>query len=165
MLDINFENTGVKQIVTRSAKLTTNPIEIEKAKQNKKQNPNIFFETDHIRISFVKWERNCYLVGGYAKAGTFIFENKSNKRCYIAMKDISVGGFLNRGESPATVLSEGQKEMKSFPFVYENKIPEQVQDSKTVEFKVYYGALRDGYSTKAHILFPVIESDVISLPL
>ena len=161
LLDINFQNIGIKKIFTRYARLTTNPIEIEKVKQKN----NVFFEDENIRISFVKWERNCYLVGGYARAGTFIFENKSNKRIYITMKEVSVGGFLNRDEVPPTILSAGQKEMKSFPFVYENKVPEQEKDNKSVEFKVYYGELRDGYSSKANIVDPVVESDIISIPL
>jgi len=161
LLDINFQNIGIKKIFTRYARLTTNPIEIEKVKQKN----NVFFEDENIRISFVKWERNCYLVGGYARAGTFIFENKSNKRIYITMKEVSVGGFLNRDEVPPTILSAGQKEMKSFPFVYENKVPEQAKDNKSVEFKVYYGELRDGYSSKANIIDPVVESDIISIPL
>ena len=160
LLDINFQNIGIKKIFTRYARLTTNPIEIEKVKQN-----NVFFEDENIRISFVKWERNCYLVGGYARTGTFIFENKSNKRIYITMKEVSVGGLLNRDEVPPTILSAGQKEMKSFPFVYENKVPEQAKDNKSVEFKVYYGELRDGYSSKANIIDPVVESDIISIPL
>lgn len=161
LLDINFQNIGIKKIFTRYARLTTNPIEIEKVKQKN----NVFFEDENIRISFVKWERNCHLVGGYARAGTFIFENKSNKRIYITMKEVSVGGFLNRDEVPPTILSAGQKEMKSFPFVYENKVPEQEKDNKSVEFKVYYGELRDGYSSKANIIDPVVESDIISIPL
>ena len=126
-------------------------------------NDDLVYEDNCIKISFVKWERNCYLVGGYAKAATFIFENKSTKRIYLTMKDISIGGFLNRDEIPSTVLLAGQKEMKSFPFVYENKVPDQAKNSKTVEFKVYYGALRDGYSSKANIIPPVIESDTISI--
>ena len=81
------------------------------------------------------------------------------------MKEVSVGGFLNRDEVPPTILSAGQKEMKSFPFVYENKVPEQEKDNKSVEFKVYYGELRDGYSSKANIIDPVVESDIISIPL
>lgn len=165
LLNINFQDIGIKQIFTRYARLTTNPIEINKNKQNNKQHTYIFFEDDNIRISFVKWERNCYLVGGYAKAGTFIFENKSNKRLYITMKNVSVGGFLNREEVPSTILTEGQKEMKSFPFVYENKVPDEIKKNETVEFKVYYGVLRDGYSSKANIIEPTIESDIISIPL
>ena len=261
LLDIDFQNIGIKQIFTRYAKLTANQAEIEKAKQRNKEitnikdmqvynyckvivegvndqyyylfddlelsindcvevpfgkensilaatvvavgkclrnalpcdlrslkcvlrkinskfeeqthNPthilsqdnNIFFEDENIRISFVKWERNCYLVGGYATAGTFIFENKSNKRFYVTMRDISVGGFLNRDELPPTILSEKQKEMKTFPFVYENKVPDQEKNNKTVEFKIYYGALRDGYSSKANIIDPTMESDIISIPL
>lgn len=261
LLDIDFQNIGIKQIFTRYAKLTANQAEIEKAKQRNKEitnikdmqvynyckvfvegvndqyyylfddlelsinncvevpfgkensilaatvvavgkclgnalpcdfrslkcvlrkinstfeeqthNPthilsqdnNIFFEDENICISFVKWERNCYLVGGYATAGTFIFENKSNKRFYVTMRDISVGGFLNRDELPPTILSEKQKEMKTFPFVYENKVPDQEKNNKTVEFKIYYGALRDGYSSKANIIEPTMESDIISIPL
>lgn len=256
LLDINFESVGIKQIFTRYAKLTSNPNEIERAKQHHKDtangkdtqvynyckvyiegvndqyyylvddlelsvndcvevpfgkentlskaivvavgkclscifpcdindmksvirllnkhdmtslskkcsnNDDLVYEDNCIKISFVKWERNCYLVGGYAKAATFIFENKSTKRIYLTMKDISIGGFLNRDEIPSTVLLAGQKEMKSFPFVYENKVPDQAKNSKTVEFKVYYGALRDGYSSKANIIPPVIESDTISI--
>ncbi len=161
LLDIDFQNIGIKQIFTRYAKLTVNQIEIEKAKQD----TYIFFEDENIRISFVKWERNCYLIGGYAKAGTFIFENKSNKRLYITMKNVSVGGFLNRDELPPTILSDKQKEMKTFPFVYENKVPDQEKNNRTVEFKIYYGALRDGYSSKANIIEPTMESDIISIPL
>ena len=128
------------------------------------QDANVFFEDENIRVTFVKWERNCYLVGGYAKAGTFIFENKSIKRLCIYMKEISVGGFLNRDETFQTVLSEKQKEMETFPFVYENKIPNHLNDCKTVEFKICYGALRDGCSTKANMIEP-FESNIISIPL
>ena len=40
LLDINFESVGIKQIFTRYAKLTSNPNEIERAKQHHKDTAN-----------------------------------------------------------------------------------------------------------------------------
>ena len=95
--------------------------------------------------------------------GTFIVENKSDKRLHITMNDISIGGFLNQDEIKPIVLSGKQKIMDSFRFIHENKIPQHLKECKTVEFKVSYGELRDGYSTKAFIEGPVTESDIISI--
>ena len=129
------------------------------------QDSNVFFEDENIRVTFVKWERNCYLVGGYAKAGTFIFENKSDDRLCIYMKDISVGGFVNIDESRATALAGKQKKINVFQFVYENKIPSNLKNISTVEFQVCYGNIKEGFSSVDFIQKPIKESEIISIPL
>ena len=260
LLDIDFQNIGIKQIFTRCAKLIINQIEIEKAKQRNKErtntkdvqvynfctvfvegfndqyyylfddlelsvndcvevpfgkentiskatvvsvgkclgcvlpcdindmksvvrlldkhsnskvltasskkdssNDNLVYEDNYIKISFVKWERKNYLAGGYARTGTFIFENKYDKRFCIYLKDISVGGFLNQAESWTVALSGKQKELKEMPFIYENKVPEVSKEYNTIEFKVCYGTIRDGMSSIPLINKPIIESGIISI--
>ncbi len=128
-------------------------------------NENIIFEDHNIKISFIKWERINYLVGGYAKTGTFVFENKSDKRLCIYMKDISVCGFLNLSESMTATLDGKQKEIKAIPLVYENKIPEFSKDFNKVEFKVCYGTIRKGLSAICLIDKPTIESEIVSVQI
>ncbi len=142
--------------------ITTNN-DIHQEQNSETEESNTFFEDENLRMSLVKWERISYLVGGYSMTGTFIVENKSDKRFHITMNDISIGGFLNQDEIKPIVLSGKQKIMDSFRFIHENKIPQHLKGCKTVEFKVSYGELRDGYSTKAFIEGPVTESDIISI--
>ena len=131
--------------------ITTNNVIHQEEKSASEEN-NVFFEDENLRMSL-----------GYSMTGTFIVENKSDKRLHITMNDISIGGFLNQDEIKPIVLSGKQKIMDSFRFIHENKIPQHLKECKTVEFKVSYGELRDGYSTKAFIEGPVTESDIISI--
>lgn len=124
---------------------------------------NLVYEDNYIKISFVKWERKNYLAGGYARTGTFVFENKYDKRFCIYLKDISVEGFLNQAESWTVALSGKQKELKEMPFVYENRIPEVSKEYSTIEFKVCYGTIKDGMSSIHLINKPIIESKIISI--
>ena len=126
-------------------------------------NDNLVYEDNYIKISFVKWERKNYLAGGYARTGTFIFENKYDKRFCIYLKDISVEGFLNQAESWTVALSGKQKELKEMPFVYEDRIPEFSKEYRTIEFKVCYGTIKDGMSSIHLINKPIIESEIISI--
>lgn len=137
--------------------------ELTQSTKNDSNNDNLVYEDNYIKISFVKWEQKNYLAGGYARTGTFIFENKSDKRFCIYLKDISVGGFLNQAESMTVALSGKQKELKEMPFIYENKVPEVSKEYNTIEFKVCYGTIRDGMSSIPLINKPIIESGIISL--
>ena len=125
----------------------------------------IVYEDDHICVSFIKWERNEYIIGGIARTATFIFENKSNSRLCIFMKDVCVGGFLNIAETHTSTLDAGQKEVKSLPFIYEDKCPMNVCLFDKVEFKVCYGEIGDRFTSVSLIRGPKTESSVISMKL
>lgn len=123
----------------------------------------LVFEDENIKIELVEWGRDNFLLGGKARTGTFIFENKSDKRLCMYMKDISVGGFLNIDESAPVALSGKQKEMQTMPFVYDNKVPDHMKNYKSLEFKVCYGTIREGFSSISFIDKPATESEVISM--
>ena len=123
---------------------------------------NIVYEDDYIKISLVRWQRiNYLLLGGEALTGTFVFENKYDKRFCIYFKDITIEGFLNQAESSSIALSGKQKELKEIPFVFDNKIPEHLKKYHNIEFKVCYGRIREGFSTISFIENPLVESDII----
>jgi len=123
------------------------------------------FEDENVKVRFVRWERNSYLVGGNARTGYFVFENKSTDRLCIYMKDIAVDGFINLAESQATSLNAKQKEMKGFPFIYESKVPGNLNDFETVEFKVCYGRISEGHNAACLIKGVKVESDTVSVKL
>ena len=131
--------------------------------KERSNNDNLLYEDNYIKISLVKWTRKSYLVGGNARAGTFIFENKYDKRFCIYLKDISIDGFLNQAESFTVALSGKQKELKEMPFVYDDRIPECSKEYSTIEFKVCYGTIKDGLNSIHLINKPIIESDIISI--
>lgn len=129
------------------------------------KNDNLVYEDSYIKITFVKWAHQNYLVGGHARTATFIFENKYDKRFCIYLKDISVAGFLNQAESWTVALSGKQKELKEMPLVYEDRVPEFSKEYSTIEFKVCYGTIKDGMSSIHLINKPIIESEIISIKI
>lgn len=154
----------MKTVVKLLNKNDNHPKSSFTAKSDSKDD-NLVYEDDYIKISLVKWTQKNYLVGGNAKAGTFIFENKYDKRFCIYLKDISVDGFLNQAESFTIALSGRQKELKEIPIVYEEKIPECSKECNTIEFKVCYGTIKDGHNSIHLINKPVIESEIISMKI
>ena len=127
-----------------------------------KPTDNIVYEDDYIKISWIKWQRiNYLLLGGNALAGTFLFENKYDKRFCIYFKDISIGGFLNQEESSSIALSGKQKQLKEVPFAFDAKIPEDLKNYNEIEFRICYGRIKEGYSTSSFIDQPLIKSDII----
>lgn len=131
--------------------------------KEKSNSDDLIYEDNYIKISLAKWIHKSYLVGGEARTGTFIFENKYDKRFCIYFKDISIDGFLNQTESFTVALSGKQKELKEMPFVYNNRIPDGSKEYRTIEFKVCYGTIKDGMNSIHLINKPVIESDIISI--
>lgn len=123
------------------------------------------FEDENVKVKFVRWERTHYLAGGNGRTGYFVFENKSNDRLCIYMKDISIDGFINLAESQPTSLDGRKKEMKGMPFIYENKVPGVLNDFETVEFVVSYGGIRAGLNTVSLIKGQKTESEIISVKL
>ena len=156
--DINDMKTVVK-LLKKQDSITESAVPLKEISND----PNLVYEDNDIKISFVKWSRDNYWIGGIARTGTFVFENKTDKRTCIYMKDISVCGFLNVAESATTTLAANQKAMNSIPFVYENKIPSTVNGYKSIEFKVCYGTIREGFSSISFIDKPVRESRIISI--
>ena len=156
--DINDMKTVVK-LLKKQDSITESAAPLKETSND----PNVVYEDNDIKISFVKWSRDNYWIGGIARTGTFVFENKTDKRTCIYMKDISVCGFLNVAESATTTLAANQKAMNSIPFVYENKIPLTVHGYKSIEFKVCYGTIREGFSSISFIDKPVRESRIISI--
>lgn len=156
--DINDMKTVVK-LLKKQDSITESTAPLKETSND----PNLVYEDNDIKISFVKWSRDNYWIGGIARTGTFVFENKTDKRTCIYMKDISVCGFLNVAESATTTLAANQKAMNSIPFVYENKIPSTVHGYKSIEFKVCYGTIREGFSSISFIDKPVRESRIISI--
>lgn len=151
------------KVVVKLLEHHDNSKELTSSSKKDSNNDNLVYEDDYIKISFVKWARQNYLTGGYARTGSFIFENKYDKRFCIYLKDISVDGFLNQAESWTVALSGKQKELKEMPFVYENRIPEVSKEYRTIEFKVCYGTIKDGMSSIHLINKPIIESEIISI--
>ena len=123
------------------------------------------FEDVNIKVKFVRWKRTHYLAGGDALAGYFVFENKSDDRLCIYMKDISIDGFINLAESQTTSLDGKQKEMKGLPFIYENKVPGDLNDFETVEFIICYGRIKDGLNASCLIKGAKNQSNTISVRL
>ena len=128
-------------------------------------NDNLVYEDDFIKISIIKWRYNNYLVGGRARTGTFLFENKYDKRLCIYFKDISIGGYLNQNLSHPVAFSGIQKGLEDIIFVYDDKIPECYKLYDTIEFKVCYGRIEEKYDAISLINSLVVESDVISLKI
>lgn len=124
------------------------------------------YEDENIAVKLVGWKRNCFLVGGWARVATFVFENKSSNRYCIYMKDISIGGFLNQEISKSSyAISGGQKGMNDIQIVYEDKVPGNISNFKSVELKVCYGIVKDGCSYPNQIIGQTIGSETISIHL
>lgn len=97
------------------------------------------YEDENIEVVFVKWERKFYRFGGYARAATFMYVNKADYKIGVYMKDISVDGFVNQGKSLHIPVAAHKKGIEQIPFVYEDKVPGNIDDFRSVEFTLCYG--------------------------
>lgn len=124
---------------------------------------DVIFEDSSLRITFVKWKRIHYINTGDARIATFMFENRTNKKLSIFMENVSIAGFLNQEKTISYELPATQKGIKDFNLVYEDKVPGNTNDFKTVEFQISYGKVREGYTSL--IEGPTETSGLISLNL
>ena len=126
-------------------------------------NNDIVFEDANVKVVFVKWERKYYMFGGNARAATFIYINKTDHKIGFYMKGISVDGFTNQEKSMQKPIAGHKKGMEQIPFVYEDKVPGNVSDYKTVEFILCYGQVGEQYDH--NFIGTIVESPEISLKL
>lgn len=124
---------------------------------------DVVFEDENVKLVFVEWGRGNYLVGGWARTATFVFENKTGKRLCIFLKDISVAGYLNQEESLPTALAGKQKQINPVKMIIEDKVPGNINDYESVEFSICYGEIAENLSSPSYITGPRITSKTVSL--
>lgn len=99
---------------------------------------DVIFEDDWLVVKFLKWEQVYYINSGDTRVATFLFENKSSHKLEICFKNISVDGFLNQEKSLTYSITANQKGINPFNFIYENKVPGNLEDFDSVDFQLYY---------------------------
>jgi len=122
---------------------------------------DVIFENKSLRVTFVKWRQVHYINTGNARVATFMFDNKTNEKLRIIFENVSVGGFLNQEETIPYDLPGNQKGINDFNLVYENKVPGNINDFKTVEFQICYGRAGVGVT----YIPAKVTSEMISLDL